>query len=86
MVIIQSTSLQGYRESNEDSEIILKPRAIFKNPYTDKVVYIDVIVLCDTYKPNGEPTPGNIRFHALQIFDHSFQENVTFQYLNKRKN
>jgi glutamine synthetase len=53
----------------EDSEIILKPRAIFKNPYTEKIVYIDVIVLCDTYTPNGEPTPGNKRFHALQIFE-----------------
>ena len=50
--------------SGEDSEVIIKPRAQFRST-VNNCVYI----LCDTYKPNGEPLPNNTRTNAAAIFD-----------------
>jgi glutamine synthetase len=65
-----------------DSEVILKPVRIFKDPFRGGH---HVLALCETYKPEGQgvitplshlPTEGtygvtgnNTRFHALKIFD-----------------
>lgn len=45
-------------------ENILHPRAIYRNPF--KPGKHDVILMCDTFKPDGSPTDTNHR-HAMQI-------------------
>ncbi|KAJ7980145.1 Glutamine synthetase [Quillaja saponaria] len=62
----------------EDSEVILYPQAIFRDPfrggpYTDltKLVHYSnfvMKVICDTYTPQGEPIPTNKRHKAAEIF------------------
>eukprot|EP00741_Cyanophora_paradoxa_P020961 tig00021319_g20236.t1 len=44
-----------------DSEVILKPQAIYRDPFRRGD---NIIVLCDCYKPNGEPIDNNTRFNA----------------------
>lgn len=47
------------------SEIIIKPQRIFKDPFRDG----GLLVLCDTYLPNGLPHDTNTRWYANKIFD-----------------
>ena len=57
--------------SGNDSEIAIKPRSIFRNPFfqTEPTVYDQYyIVICDTYLPNGLPLPDNQRVLADNIF------------------
>tara|TARA_Y100000590_G_scaffold1649_1_gene2067 strand:+ start:22075 stop:23139 length:1065 start_codon:yes stop_codon:yes gene_type:complete len=59
--------------SGEDSEIIIKPKAIYKNPFKHPNSYHDsyhdsYLILCDTYLPNGEPHKTNTRVIAEKIF------------------
>ena len=57
--------------SGNDSEIVIKPRSIFRNPFfqTEPTVYDQYyIVICDTYLPNGLPLPDNQRVLADNIF------------------
>ncbi|KZV20761.1 glutamine synthetase, chloroplastic [Dorcoceras hygrometricum] len=49
----------------EDSEVILYPQAIFKDPFRGGN---NILVICDTYTPAGEPIPTNKRHRAAQIF------------------
>ncbi|KAA8494869.1 Glutamine synthetase nodule isozyme [Porphyridium purpureum] len=49
-----------------DSEVMLKPQAIFKDPFRGGN---NILVLCDTYTPAGTPLPSNMRYPAAQIFD-----------------
>ncbi|WP_407816242.1 glutamine synthetase beta-grasp domain-containing protein, partial [Staphylococcus aureus] len=42
----------------EDSEVILYPQAIFKDPFRGGN---NILVICDTYTPQGEPFPTNKR-------------------------
>lgn len=51
--------------TGDDSEVILKPRAIFLDP----VRYGNFIVLCDTWKPDGTPLETNRRHWAVDIFN-----------------
>jgi len=51
----------------KDSEVILYPQAIFKDPFRRGN---NILVMCDTYTPAGEPIPTNKRFKAAQIFNH----------------
>jgi glutamine synthetase len=53
-----------------DSEIVIKPRRIFTCPFRDK--NLDILVMCDTYYPNGDPHETNTRFYA----DKSFNEKL----------
>lgn len=50
----------------EDSEVILEPQALFADPFRGGN---HVLVLCDTYTPQGEPIPTNTRAPAKAIFD-----------------
>lgn len=59
--------------SGEDSEVIIKPRALFKSN-TNNCGYI----LCDTYYPNGEPLPNNTRAKADDIFNRALDEEPWF--------
>jgi glutamine synthetase len=51
-----------------NSEIIIKPRRMFKSPFQST----SVLVLCDTYLPNGEHHPSNTRYNA----DDTFSQNL----------
>ena len=55
-----------YQASGDDSEVILKPVAVFTDPFRKAP---NVLVLCETYKPNGEPMPNNHRHKANELFD-----------------
>lgn len=52
--------------SGHDSEVIIKPRAIFKDPFRGGD---NILVMCDTYRPNGEPLATNTRAPAVEIFN-----------------
>lgn len=48
-----------YQALGGNSDMKLVPRALYKDPF--KVGPNDVIVLCDTYQPDGKPTASNHR-------------------------
>ncbi|XP_078444311.1 glutamine synthetase cytosolic isozyme-like [Wolffia australiana] len=50
----------------EDSEVILYPQAIFKDPFRRGN---NILVMCDSYTPAGEPIPTNNRHKAAQVFN-----------------
>jgi len=53
--------------SGHDSDVIIKPRAIFRDPFRGEH---DVLVMCDAYYGStGEPIPSNTRAPAQKIFD-----------------
>jgi glutamine synthetase len=49
----------------EDSEVILYPQAIFKDPFRKGN---NILVMCDCYTPAGEAIPSNKRKRAAEIF------------------
>lgn len=51
--------------SGENSEIVIKPRALFKDPFRNN----GYLVICDTYLTNGSPTVDNTRYIANNIFN-----------------
>jgi glutamine synthetase len=50
----------------DDSEVLLKPAAIFKDPFRGGN---NILVLCDCYKPDMTPIDNNTRFDALRVMD-----------------
>ena len=66
-----SSTLQA---SNHESEVILRPRRMFKSPFQNT----SVLVLCDTHLPNGDPHPTNARYKANTIFNKKRQANPWF--------
>ena len=65
-------------DSNGDTEIILKPCAIFIDPFRVIEDTLCYLVLCDTYKSNGEPTETNHRHNAKILFENLFEEEPWF--------
>ena len=57
--------------TGSESEIIIKPRKIFPCPFRKG---INVMILCDTYYPDGKPHPTNKRTEAFEIFNKKFYE------------
>lgn len=55
-------------DSNDDTEIILKPCAIYNDPIRKADCANCYLVLCDTYKSNGDPTETNHRYIANTLF------------------
>ncbi|KAI3750865.1 hypothetical protein L2E82_21741 [Cichorium intybus] len=53
---------------NEDSEIIIYPQAIYKDPFRRGN---HILVMCDAYSPHGDPISTNKRHHAANIFNHA---------------
>ena len=49
----------------EDSEVLLKPQAVFRDPFRGGK---DILVVCDCYEPNGNPIKTNTRAAAAAIF------------------
>lgn len=60
----------------DDSEVILKPQRIFRDPFRPRSDGVDnVLVMCDTYTPSGEPLESNARAVAeAQFAGHEDQE------------
>lgn len=56
-------------DSNGDTEITLVPCAVFMNPFRNIKNTSSYLVLCETYKPNGEPTETNHRHKANILFN-----------------
>eukprot|EP00271_Cylindrocystis_brebissonii_P013318 TRINITY_DN33060_c0_g1_i1.p1 TRINITY_DN33060_c0_g1~~TRINITY_DN33060_c0_g1_i1.p1 ORF type:complete len:368 (-),score=60.28 TRINITY_DN33060_c0_g1_i1:631-1734(-) len=50
----------------DDSEVILYPQAIFKDPFRGGN---NILVMCDCYTPAGIPIPTNKRYEAAKIFE-----------------
>merc|ERR1719387_2372791 len=59
----------------DDSEVIIKPRAIFKDPFRGGD---NILVLTDTYTPGGTPLPTNTRAPAVEISEGSDKEDPWF--------
>ena len=51
--------------TGNDSEVMLKPVSVFTDPFRQPP---NVLVLCETYRPDGIPMPSNTRNAALQVF------------------
>jgi glutamine synthetase len=49
-----------------NSEVIIKPKAIFRDPFRRGE---NILVICDTYEPNGTPLPTNTRYPAQTVMD-----------------
>eukprot|EP00522_Entomoneis_paludosa_P002267 CAMPEP_0172471436 /NCGR_PEP_ID=MMETSP1065-20121228/67813_1 /TAXON_ID=265537 /ORGANISM="Amphiprora paludosa, Strain CCMP125" /LENGTH=415 /DNA_ID=CAMNT_0013229531 /DNA_START=412 /DNA_END=1659 /DNA_ORIENTATION=- len=63
----------------DDSEVILRPCRIFKDPFRPRSDGIaNILVMCDTYTPNGEPLPTNTRYFAEQAFKGHDDEETWF--------
>ena len=59
----------------EDSEVILKPRAIYKDPFRRGD---SILVMCDTYTPAGEPLPTNTRHSCASVMTKANSEEPWF--------
>ena len=57
--------------SGVDSEIILKPRALFKDPFRGSN---NKMVLCDTYYPDNTPLENNFRHWANFLIREIFKK------------
>lgn len=71
-----------FQAQGEDSEIIIKPCSVFFNPLItthrkdrDTKTYI---VMCETFKPNGEPLENNYRNWANIIFKKDLKQKPWF--------
>jgi len=63
----------------DDSEVILRPCRIFKDPFRPRSDELDnILVMCDTYTPAGEPLPTNTRAFAEKAFSGNDDEEVWF--------
>jgi len=63
----------------DDSEVILKPQRIFRDPFRVRSDGVDnILVMCDTYTPAGEPLPTNTRFVANAAFEGKEDEEIWF--------
>ena len=54
------------QSDGQDSEVLIKPQAVFKDPFNQNNNYF--LVLCDTYNPDMTPHATNTRFKAAEIF------------------
>jgi glutamine synthetase len=63
-------------DSHGDTEVILNPCFICKNPLRKNDSFSqNYILLCDTYKTDGSPLPSNSRYKANKIFN-SIDQNI----------
>jgi glutamine synthetase len=63
----------------DDSEVILYPRRIFKDPFRPRSDGLsNILVMCDTWTPAGEPLPTNKRAVAAKAFEGKEDEEIWF--------
>lgn len=57
--------------TTKESEVILKPCAVYKNPFFKNIDAYKrfILVLCETYNQNNEPLENNYRASSKRIFD-----------------
>jgi glutamine synthetase len=55
--------------SDGNTEVILKPCAVFKDPFRCIDKCRCLLILCDTYDNDGKPLPTNHRKSAVEIFN-----------------
>ncbi|XP_063709222.1 glutamine synthetase 1, mitochondrial-like [Culicoides brevitarsis] len=65
-----------YQALGENSDCSLIPRAIYRDPM--KFGSDDVIVLCDTYKPDGSPSDTNHRHKMQEAIDQTKEHEPWF--------
>lgn len=65
-----------YQALGENSDTTLIPRAIYRDPF--KASEHDVLVVCDTYKPDGAPTDSNHRYLCQDAVDKTKAEEPWF--------
>ena len=53
-----------------DSEVIIKPCTVYKCPFRKDR---NILVMCDTYRPDGTPLDGNHRVWAKKLFDRKLE-------------
>jgi len=63
------------QSSGKDSDIFLRPVAIFKDPFRGGN---NVLVLSECYRPDGTPDPMNHRYHAKKVMDQAAHEEPWF--------
>jgi glutamine synthetase len=61
--------------SGHDSDIYIRPASIFKDPFLGGD---NILVICDTYNPDGTPHPTNGRFKAAELFKKTESEEFWF--------
>ena len=69
-------SSTGQASSANNTEVILKPVKIYKNPFIHK--WVSQLVLCQTYNVDGTPHLTNTRYKAMQIFNKKTEEKSWF--------
>ena len=73
--------------SGHDSEVILKPRRVFPDPFR---LGNHLLVLCDTWYPDGTRTKSNFRVLAEEVFNKGLEEKPWYgieqEYILYRKN
>jgi len=63
----------------DDSEVILRPCRVFRDPFHPREDGVDnILVMCDTYTPDGTPLPSNTRYNAEQVFKKHTAEECWF--------
>lgn len=60
--------------SDGNTEVILKPCVVYKDPFRIIDKYRCHLVLCDTYNNDGHPLPTNHRNSAVDIFNKLYDE------------
>lgn len=65
-----------YQALGGNSDITLIPRAMYRDPF--KVGENDVIVVCDTHKPDGAPTESNNRYLMQEAVDRTKEHEPWF--------
>lgn len=63
----------------DDSEVILKPQRIFNDPFRIRSDgKKNILVMCDTYTPDGVALPSNARAKAMESFAGNEDQEVWF--------
>jgi glutamine synthetase len=63
----------------DDSEVILKPQRIFRDPFRPRSDGTEnILVMCDTYTPAGDALPTNARYVAQQAFEGNEDQEIWF--------
>lgn len=65
-----------YQALTGNSDTTLMPRAIYRDPF--RVGPNDILVLCDTYKPDGSPTDSNKRAAMQSAYDRTVKHEPWF--------
>lgn len=59
----------------DNSEVIIRPQAIYPDPFRGKP---HLLVMCDTYTPQGEPIPTNTRFECARVMEKAKEQEPWF--------